>query len=212
MSEKPLLIYIYDALCGWCYGFSPVIKQIATSYSHHIDTTVISGGMVLGERSGPIGQVASYIGEAYLQVEKTTGIQFGEGFLKGLLTEGTANFSSEKPAYAMTAFKQKYPEKAIAFASSLQQALYRDGRDLDQWESYGPLATAYGWDSDKFVEMIQRPETATMTYQEFQLVQEWGIMGFPSVVVKQGEKAFALARGYLPYDSLEANLKQVLSS
>ncbi|MEO0581494.1 MAG: DsbA family protein, partial [Bacteroidota bacterium] len=97
-------------------------------------------------------------------------------------------------------------------AHSLQQALYREGIDLDEWKNYGPLAAAYGWNPTKFIETIQRPETATMTYQEFELVQEWGIMGFPSVVIQQGEKVFALARGYLPYDSLEANLKQILSS
>ena len=29
---KPLLYYCYDAYCGWCYGFSTVIKQIAADY------------------------------------------------------------------------------------------------------------------------------------------------------------------------------------
>ncbi len=29
---KPLLIYCYDAYCGWCYGFSKVISRIEEEY------------------------------------------------------------------------------------------------------------------------------------------------------------------------------------
>ena len=26
--EKPKIIYVYDALCGWCFGFSPSMEKI----------------------------------------------------------------------------------------------------------------------------------------------------------------------------------------
>ena len=29
---QPVIYYCYDAYCGWCYGFSPVIKKIADEY------------------------------------------------------------------------------------------------------------------------------------------------------------------------------------
>ena len=28
----PVVFYCYDAYCGWCYGFSPVIRRIAEEY------------------------------------------------------------------------------------------------------------------------------------------------------------------------------------
>ncbi|MEI9933445.1 MAG: thioredoxin domain-containing protein [Ferruginibacter sp.] len=46
---KPILIYCYDAYCGWCYGFSPVIKKIAQQYQKELDIEVLSGGMLIGE-------------------------------------------------------------------------------------------------------------------------------------------------------------------
>ena len=88
------LIYVYDALCGWCYGFSPVMQQLHEKYSKEMDFTVLSGGMVTGERVGPIGQVAGYISEAYKTVEAHSGVQFGDGFLNGILKEGKAIFNS----------------------------------------------------------------------------------------------------------------------
>ena len=29
---KPAIIYCYDAYCGWCYGFGPVIKKITAAF------------------------------------------------------------------------------------------------------------------------------------------------------------------------------------
>lgn len=56
------LIYVYDALCGWCYGFSPIIKQFYKKHKNHFDSIqVVSGGMIRGERIGAIGEVAPYI-------------------------------------------------------------------------------------------------------------------------------------------------------
>ena len=48
--DKPLLIYCYDAYCGWCYGFSPVISAIADAYKDKLEVEVLSGGMILPEK------------------------------------------------------------------------------------------------------------------------------------------------------------------
>jgi len=45
---NPTLIYCYDAYCGWCYGFSPVIKKIAEDYKDIFDIGVFCGGMMIG--------------------------------------------------------------------------------------------------------------------------------------------------------------------
>ena len=134
------IIYVYDALCGWCYGFSPIIKQVFEKYQTQFDFEVISGGMILGERQGPIGEVAAYIKGAYKNVEDTTGVKFGENFVNVVLQEGNLYFSSEKPAIALSVFKTIYPKKAILFAHDLQSAIYHDGLDLSIDESYIVLA------------------------------------------------------------------------
>ncbi len=54
-TKKVKLIYVYDALCGWCYGFSPVMMQLHSKYKDSIDFQVVSGGMITGNRIGPIG-------------------------------------------------------------------------------------------------------------------------------------------------------------
>jgi putative protein-disulfide isomerase len=58
---QPLLIYCYDAYCGWCYGFSPVMKKVEEAYKDRLQIEVLSGGMVLPEQPVHIGATAEYI-------------------------------------------------------------------------------------------------------------------------------------------------------
>jgi putative protein-disulfide isomerase len=73
---KPKIIYCYDAYCGWCYGFSPVIKELWLKYREQFDFETISGGMIPVEATKHIGTIASYIQGAYQTVEQTTGVTF----------------------------------------------------------------------------------------------------------------------------------------
>src|SRR5438128_12469788 len=99
---KPLLIYCYDAYCGWCYGFSPVIKSIAEAYKAQLDTDTLSGGMILPEKPVHISATAGYILTAYKTVEEMTGIKFGSDYLWHINNPEESDWfpNSEKPAIA----------------------------------------------------------------------------------------------------------------
>ncbi len=172
---------------------------------------VLSGGMVVGERAGAIGQVAGYIKQAHQTVEQRTGVTFGEGFLQGILEPGTAHFSSEKPGLAMTVFRRKMPNEAIPFAHRLQQAVYHDGILVDAWESYAGLAADFGLDGAAFVAEMQQPQVKTQTYEEFGLVSEMGVKGFPTVLLQTEKHRIMIAHGYLPLEDLEYNFQQGLA-
>lgn len=53
--------------------------------------------MVVG-KVVPIGEVASYISWACKDVEKATGVKFGDGFLNDILKDGKAIFTSIYPS------------------------------------------------------------------------------------------------------------------
>jgi len=206
------LIYIYDALCGWCYGFSPVMQQLHEKYAGQLEFEVMSGGMIMGLRAGPIGEVAPYIKKAYPDVERGTGIKFGEPFLENILAPGTAIFSSEMAGLAMTVFRKHQPEQVLAFAHILQNALYRDGIELSTLENYIPFAEQFGLDGAAFIQEMETEENRYDTLMEFQTVANWGVNGFPTVLVKPVDDAqyYMIARGYTPFERLEGVLGKVL--
>ncbi len=205
------IIYIYDALCGWCYGFSPVMQQIHEKYKDEMNFTVLSGGMIMGERVGPIGEVAGYIKQAYKTVEDHTGVEFGEGFLNNILDKGEAIFNSYPPSVALTVFKTYQPDNAVAFAGTLQKAIYYDGIEPEDLQAYGGYAAQFGIDAEEFVNKMQEEKFKNATFAEFQQVAEWGIQGFPSVIMATPENLYLIARGYMPFERLDGTIQQVLA-
>ena len=210
-NGKFSIIYVYDALCGWCYGFSPVIKKVFEKYQTQFNFEVISGGMILGEREGPLSEVAAYIKGAYKTVENTTGVKFGEIFVNEVLEDGKLYFSSEKPSIALSVFKTIYPQKAILFAHDLQSAIYYDGLDLSKDESYIVLAEKYQINGHEFIEKLNAEEFKQAAYYDFALAKQLQVTGYPAVLIKTGESNFyMIAKGYTDFESIELRIQNVL--
>lgn len=212
---KPVLIYCYDAYCGWCYGFSPVIKKIADEYKDKLETDVLSGGMILPEKPTHISAMAPYIQKAYKTVEELTGIKFGEDFLWHIFNYEDSDWypNSEKPAIAMCIFKEFYPKRAVEFASGLQYALNYEGRDLTDDEAYMHLLEKYSIHPEVFYDRLNSEEYKEKAYYEFSLVKQLQVTGFPCVFIQTGELKFHMvARGFTDYKAVRERIDNVLSA
>lgn len=210
----PTLYYCYDAYCGWCYGFSPVIKKISEEYAGQFHTEVLSGGMIIGEKPAHIGEMASYIKDAYKTVEEYSGIKFGSDYLWHILNPDQSDWYpfSEKPAIAMCIFKELFPENQTAFASDLQYALHFEGRDLCDDEAYRHLLEKYGINEGEFYKKLHDPIYKEKAYYEFALVKQLQVTGYPCVLLQTGQsKFYLLARGFTDYATLKERLENVLT-
>ena len=205
--KKMKIIYAYDALCGWCYGFEPVIMAYAAKHPE-IEIEVLSGGMITGSRIGPIGQVAPYIKTAYKDVENATGVKFGKPFLMDVLDKGTAIFTSIPCGLALTAFKQLMPAKALDYAAALQKAIYYNGTDPSDMEAFARLAEGLGASKDPFLKLAASNDIKQMTQDEFLRVSRFGVRGFPTVLIERDGSYQAVSSGYLPLAELEKKLAQ----
>lgn len=210
---KPVLIYCYDAYCGWCYGFSPVIKKVAEEYKHVLDFETLSGGMIPRESRQPIGKMAGYILGAYKNVEEMTGIRFGEDYLWHLRNPDMSDWypDSEKPAIAMAVFREFHPQRTIEFAADLQYGLHYEGRDLTDDEAYRHLLEKYAIPAEIFYEKLHQDEYKEKAYYDFSLVRQLQVTGFPAVLLQTGELRFyLLSRGYTDYDTLKGRIDRAL--
>ncbi len=212
--NKPILIYCYDAYCGWCYGFSPVIKKIAAQYKNSFDIEVISGGMIIGELVQPIEKIAGYIQSAYKNVEELTGIKFGGDFLWHINNTDQSDWkmNSEKPAIALCVLKEFYPERQLEFAIDLQYALNYEGRDLDDDEAYLHLLEKYGIHPEAFYTKLHSDEFKEQAYYEFDLCKQLQVTGFPCVFLQINEsKFYMLAKGFTHYEIVNDRIQKIVS-
>lgn len=205
------ILYFYDALCGWCYGFSPVIKQLDEKYGKDIRFRVFSGGMMMGERSGPLNSVAPYIKTAYTDVEERSGVKFGKKFIEEILNPGTAVLSSLEPAIAMAVFKSFESGKDVQFAAALQRAIYFDGILSTDLKAMIPYAVELGIDEQEFRIRLNDPLHHDRAFDDFRTCQRFGIQGFPSTVLLHEDKYYLLGHGFTDFETLESRMQQVLA-
>jgi putative protein-disulfide isomerase len=211
---NPTLYYCYDAYCGWCYGFSPVVSRIFEEYRQQMAFEVLSGGMILPEKPQPVKVMSDYILGAYKTVEERTGIRFGEDWLWHIRNPDESDWfpSSEKPAIAMCVFKDYHPDLAVPFAGELQYALHYEGRDLCDDEAYRHLVIKYGIPEKEFYGKLHHPAYKEKAYDEFALVRQLKVTGFPTVFLQVAEsKFYLLTQGYADYQTLKNGITRVLT-
>jgi putative protein-disulfide isomerase len=202
-------IYIFDPLCGWCYGFTPVVQQLQERDNGNMEFNILSGGMITGDNRHPFSSMATYIQREHTNVEAMTGVKFGQAFLEKLLPSEEI-MDSEKPSIALTVFKQYQPENAITFAHDMQVALNYNGQSLNNDSTYRTLIKKFSLPEDEFISRLHDEHYRYETNQEFQLIQNWGITGYPAAILDTGKQLYLCARGFTPLDKLEETIKNIL--
>lgn len=214
MSTNPSagkIIYVYDALCGWCYGFSPVIDLLYDNYSNQLEFEVVSGGMVTSDRIGPVSDMADFISRAYIDVENASRVKFGKAFIETTLYRDDVVFSSVEPAIALSVFKTLQPHNAVKFASAIQKAIYFHGAEPALPATYADLAMDFGINRADFLEKMNDPPSLALAEADFQRSKSLGVNGFPTIFYEDTNgNLVQLSRGFTIYENIVARLEPLL--
>ena len=208
---KYKITYHYDALCGWCYGFSNVMEKIFQKYRSDFEFDVISGGLFKEERVGYINDIAPYIKSgAYKNVEERTGVLFGKQFLKEAITNNNIYLDSLPPAIALAMVKKLYPKKKMEYAHELLKAFYFEGRSTDDWTVYKDIAKKLNISIKDFAFEIKKLEYLEDAKNEFNLSSASDANGFPSLTLTAGLQNIVLSNGYVDFEVIDEKLTQII--
>lgn len=209
------LIYCYDAYCGWCYGFSPVLKKVTQTFKDQLHVEVLSGGMILPEIPQPISQIAPVIKNGYQRIEELSGVKFGKDFLWHVFHSDESDWfpNSLKPAIALSIIKEKDPDAGLSFASDLQHALNFEGRDLTDDEAYRHLLPKYNISETEFYTDLKSEKFKEKAQYDFALVKQLRVESYPTLLLQESESKFhLLAKGFTDFETLKERLKRALES
>jgi putative protein-disulfide isomerase len=186
------------------------MKALAIKYPE-IPIEVISGGLMIGDRVGPIGEVAPYVKNAYQDVEKATGVQFGEAFIKGGLEDGRLRMNSLPPAIALAVIREQFPEKSLAFAHALHDMIYVQGHSPEDQEALANTAENFGFDRGLFLNKLNVEKYEDLAKQDFMYAQQLQVTGYPALIVEKDDQLYLMAKGYTPKEVLFEQLEKLLS-
>lgn len=208
---KPTLIYAFDPLCGWCYGFHHIMKRLNTRFDEDLNLKVVPGGLATGENAQKIREGHDYILSALQRVEETTGVKFGENF-KLLAEEGSYYYNSEPSCRIQNVVNQLQPDQALEFAGSLHKVFFVDGRNMNEWNTFEDLLSENSIDPEKAKSVYDSDEMKEKTAEQFKWCEKNGANAFPTLLLHIGDEIGVMSRGYRPFDILESHLHHLLNN
>ncbi|WP_063582310.1 DsbA family protein [Achromobacter ruhlandii] len=191
-TPSPILHYIYDPLCGWCYGAAPPAPAARGISGLTIEAH--GGGMMTGGNRQPVTEaLRRYVMPHDERIASLTGQVFGPDYFDGLLRDSGAVFDSAPPTTAILA-AQALAGRGLDLLHRLQQAHYIEGRRIADPAELRRLAVEIGLDEAAFQAAYAATEGAA-TERHIAQSREWLARvrgsGFPTLALER-DGVFAL--------------------
>ena len=184
---KPTLHYIFDPLCGWCYGAAPLVE--AARAVPGLAVAFHGGGMMTGSNRRQITpEWRGYVLPHDRRIEQLSGQPFGDAYVNGLLNDTTAMMDSAPPITAILA-AEVLAGKGLDMLQRVQRAHYVDGLRIADLPVLVALAQELGLDGAAFqAEYARQAGAATQQHIDASraLLAQVGGQGFPTFVLDDG--------------------------
>lgn len=185
-TPLPTLHYIYDPLCGWCYGAAPLVE--AARGIAGLTINAHGGGMMTGSNIQPVSDaLRRYVMPHDERIAGLSGQEFGPDYFNGLLRDNGAVFDSAPPTTAILA-AETLAGCGLDLLKRLQRAHYVQGLRIADPAELQRLAEDIGLDADAFRAAYAAAEgdaTARHIAQSRALLTRVGGSGFPTLALER---------------------------
>jgi putative protein-disulfide isomerase len=187
-------IYLFDPLCGWCYGASAGIDALASRPGVSIEllpTGLFSGP---GARALDAG-MTGHIWAADRHIADLTGAAFTERYRDRVLASARP-LDSGPATLALIAVSLSAPAREYEALNAIQKARYVEGRDITNTAILTEVLASL--DLVGAATMIAEPQAALLNANQQRvtrarvLMQRFGLGGVPALI-RDGGEALALA-------------------
>lgn len=202
--------YLFDPLCGWCYGASPALQQLAQDAS--VSLTLAPTGLFSGGGRTMDAAFADYAWSNDVRIAKLTGQRFTEAYRANVLGKPGSAFDSTTTTVALCAVALTEPARELEALKALQEARYVHGLDTADVEVVAQQLRDLGLAAA--AERLLAPDAAlheahaSRVQAAQRLMRQHRAQGVPALVV-HGAAGDRLLQGNALYGSVE-NLRAAL--
>ena len=213
---KANLVYLMDPLCGWCYGASGAIQQLAKAQDFSIELLPV--GLFSGSGARNMDQnFAAFAWSNDQRIAKLTGQEFSEAYRHQVLDRPNGIFDSSAATLALTAVFLTSPAAEIDGLKIIQQARYVHGLDITDISSLVAILDNAGFVAA--ADRLKNPDQALINANQARMTKGQQLMravhanGVPTLVATNDHEKRALATGDLlgDFENLTATIKNTLS-
>lgn len=181
---NPEIIYLFDPLCGWCYGAGPGVARLVAEPG--ITVTLQPVGLFAGSGARPMDPgFASYIVKADERITAMTGQPFSDAYRQNVLFGGSQKIDSGPATLALTAVRLTAPDEVAAALKAIQSARYVSGQDVTSLSVLEAILSTAGLQAaaERLAAADEALETAMRDWvsEGMGLMQAMGAQGVPAL-------------------------------
>lgn len=185
------ITYLFDPLCGWCYGAGPAIAKLAGLVGVRLE--LAPTGLFAGEGARPMdAHFAAYAWQNDQRIARLTGQPFTETYRTRVLSAVGTMFDSAPATIGLVSVGLGQPERELEALKALQHARYVDGRNTTSLGAVADILAGAGFaqsadrlrvpDQDLLLAYRQR---TTATRAE---MARFGADGVPALVIGEASE------------------------
>ena len=179
------LIYLYDPLCGWCYGAMPAIHGLADLGGCIVEP--VPSGLFVAPGKTLDAEMARHIEQADARIAAMSGQRFSELYKRKVLANPELPFDSTAATEALTAVSQWNVRRELDALHALQRERFVAGRDIsDRSVIAQALSKSLGDDAETWLQRLAHPALPGLTDKRVarakKVMKAVGMHGVPALV------------------------------
>lgn len=174
------LHYIFDPLCGWCYGAEPLARAAADVPGLAVE---LHAGGLWPEPTVLPEETRRYIEQADTRLSEMTGQPLGAAYRRDLLFDPALVLDSRPVTTAVLA-AERLAHQGLRMLWAIQHAHYVNGRHVVRDEVLDELAAGLGIDPLAFAEARDAVDADAHIAATRALMRDVGAQGFPTFVLE----------------------------
>lgn len=188
MTQKITVQYIFDPLCGWCYGASGTMAKLAAHPSASVQ--LLPSGLFSGQGARPMAGFAAQAWQNDQRIAQLSGQTFSEAYRENVLGAADAMLDSSVATLAVTAVAQEAADREIVALKAIQEARYVHGQDVTSPAVVAGVLAELGLTQSAGA--VQNPDDALLqavrdrTAAAQSLMSQYHAHGVPTLITKGG--------------------------
>jgi putative protein-disulfide isomerase len=181
-TEKPVLYYVHDPMCSWCWGFLPVWQRVQNVLEDKVDIRYVLGGLAPDtDRPMPLSMQKVIKGTWSRIQQEIPGTDFNFDFW----SDCSPRRSTYPACRAVVAASMQDESFSRQMLSAIQQAYYQRAKNPSDDEVLIELAEEIGLDTGRFGTDIYSDECDHIFKRQLRMTASLGVTAFPSLVLER---------------------------
>jgi putative protein-disulfide isomerase len=202
---KPILYYVHDPMCSWCWGFSSTLEALIAALPEGIRFQRLLGGLAEDTDEPMPEETRAMVQGSWQKIEANIpGIKFNFDFWE----KCQPRRSTYPACRAVLAARQQGRDEDMNKA--IQAAYYQQARNPSDDSTLLELAEELAMDVEQFRADLHSDETNKKLEAEISLARELFVESYPSLVLKDGTSVWRIPVDYKDYwpmlELIEASL------